>query len=67
MKEGLTVFREYKSILRPKLIYGCEAWNINKNSQLQLKIWEKRIMGRMFGRKRTDEKMYGLYERLIRD
>lgn len=47
-------FRLYKTVLRPTALYGCETWVLNKKNQERLLRWERRIIRRITGGKKTE-------------
>jgi hypothetical protein len=49
-----TKIRVYKTILRPTLTYACETWVMTNKEKQRLEIWERKILRRIFGGKRTD-------------
>ena len=39
----------YKIFIRPLVTYGCEAWVVGKKDEEDLKRFDKKILGRIFG------------------
>jgi hypothetical protein len=39
----------YKSIIRPTVTYGCEAWTLTNRDEEYLRIFERRILRKIFG------------------
>jgi hypothetical protein len=39
----------YKSLKRPVVTYGCEAWTLTNRDELHLRIFERRILRKIFG------------------
>ena len=39
----------YKSLIRPIVIYGCEAWTLTNGDEKYLRIFEGRILRKIFG------------------
>jgi hypothetical protein len=39
----------YKSLIRPVVTYGCEAWTLTNRDEQHLKIFERRILRKIFG------------------
>lgn len=68
-----TKIRVYKSVLRPTLLYGSETWVMNKRTQTKIEAWERKILRRIYGGKRTEEgwerrtnaEVYGLFSEPI--
>jgi hypothetical protein len=44
----------YKTIIFPVVLYGCEAWSLTLMEECGLRIFENRIMRRIFGPKREE-------------
>jgi hypothetical protein len=38
----------YKSLIRPVVTYGCEAWTLTNQDEQNLRIFERRIMRKIF-------------------
>ena len=39
----------YKTLMRPIVTYGCEAWTLTSWNEQQLGIFEQKILGKIFG------------------
>jgi hypothetical protein len=39
----------YKSVIRPVVTYGCEAWTLTNRDEQHLRIFERRILRKIFG------------------
>jgi hypothetical protein len=39
----------YKSLIRPVVTYGCEAWTLPNRDEQNLRIFERRILRKIFG------------------
>ena len=39
----------YKTLIRPVLVYGCESWTLNSNDKHLLRIFERKILRRIYG------------------
>jgi hypothetical protein len=39
----------YRSLIRPVVTYGCEAWTLTNRDELHLRIYEHRILRKIFG------------------
>ena len=44
-----TKLQIYNTVIKPTVMYGCEAWIMTKEIQLQLKRWEKKNLGKIYG------------------
>jgi len=62
----------YKTITRPVVQYGSEAWCLTANGEKSLCIWERKVLRKIFGpicvagywRSRTNEEVRQLYGEL---
>ena len=41
----------YKTIILPVVLYGCEAWSLTLRKERRLRVFENRILRRIFGPK----------------
>jgi hypothetical protein len=46
--------RAYKTIILPAVLYGCEMWSLTLREAHRLRVFEDRILRRIFGPKRTE-------------
>lgn len=44
-----TKLRMYKTIIRPVLLYGAEIWRIDKHTERKMKVFENKILRKIFG------------------
>jgi hypothetical protein len=44
----------YKSIILPFILYGCETWSLTLRDEYRLRIFENRVLRRIFGPKRKE-------------
>jgi hypothetical protein len=44
--------RIYKIIILPVVIYGCETWSLTVREEHKLRVFENRVLRRIFGPKR---------------
>jgi hypothetical protein len=44
--------RIYKTIILPVVLYGCETWSMTLGEEHKLKVFENRVLRRIFGPKR---------------
>jgi hypothetical protein len=61
----------YKTVILPVVLYGCETWSLTLREENRLKVFENRVLMRIFGCKRDevtgewrklhDEKLHNLY------
>jgi hypothetical protein len=44
----------YKTIILPVILYGCEAWSLILREEHRHRIFENRVLRRIFGPKRDE-------------
>jgi hypothetical protein len=44
--------RIYKTIILPVVLYGCETWSLTVRNEHKLRVFENRVLRRIFGSKR---------------
>jgi hypothetical protein len=49
----------YKNIILPVVLYGCETWSLTLREELRLRVFENRVLRRIFGPKRDEVKGNG--------
>ena len=67
-----TKIRMHKTITRPVVLCGSEAWCLMANGEKNLRIWERKVLRKIFGpicaagywRSRTNEEVRQLYGEL---
>jgi hypothetical protein len=42
----------YKTIILPVVLYGCETWSLTLREEHKLRVFENRLLRRIFGQKR---------------
>jgi hypothetical protein len=47
--------RIYKTIILPVVIYACETWSLTVREEHKLRVFENRVLRRIFGPKRDGE------------
>jgi hypothetical protein len=45
----------YKTLLLPVVVYGCETWFLNLREEQRLRVFENRVLRRIFGPKREED------------
>jgi hypothetical protein len=45
----------YKTIILPVVLYGCEAWFLTLREEHRLRVFENRVLRRIFGPERDEE------------
>jgi hypothetical protein len=54
---GTSIFTKikiYKTIILPVVVYGCETWPLTLREKRRLKVFENRVLRRIFGPKRCE-------------
>jgi hypothetical protein len=61
----------YKTLILPVVLYGCETWSLTVREEHKLRMFENRVLRRIFGSKRDEvtggvrklhtEELHGLY------
>jgi len=44
----------YRTIILPVVLYGCETWSLTLREECRLRVFENRVLRRIFGPKRDD-------------
>jgi hypothetical protein len=44
----------YKTIILPVVLYGCETWSLTLKEEHRLRVFENRVLRRIFGPKMDD-------------
>jgi hypothetical protein len=44
----------YRAIILPVALYGCETWSFTLREECRLRVFENRVLGRIFGPKRDE-------------
>jgi len=44
----------YRSTILPLVLYGCETWSLTLREERRLRVFENRVLRRLFGPKRTE-------------
>jgi hypothetical protein len=44
----------YKTIILPVVLYGCETWSLTLREEHRLRMFENRVLRRIFGPKRDE-------------
>jgi hypothetical protein len=44
----------YKNIILPVVPYGCETWSLTLREEHRLRVFENRVLRRIFGPKRDE-------------
>ena len=46
----------YRTMILPVVLYGCETWSLTLRKEHRLRVFENRVLRRMFGPKRDGVK-----------
>ena len=44
----------YRTIILPVVLYGCGTWSFTLREECRLRVFENRVLGRIFGSKRDE-------------
>jgi hypothetical protein len=50
----LVKIRIYKTIILPMILYGCETWSLTLREEHRLRVFENRVLRRIFGPRRDE-------------
>jgi uncharacterized membrane protein len=61
--------RIYKTVILPAVLYGCETWSLTSRQEHRLRVFENRVLRRIFGPKRDEVtgEWRKLYNKELRD
>jgi hypothetical protein len=45
---------KYKTIMLPVVLYGCETWSLTLREEHRLRVFENRVLRRIFGPRRDE-------------
>jgi hypothetical protein len=45
----------YKTVILPNVLYGCKTWSLNLGEEHRLRVFENRVLRKIFGPKREDD------------
>jgi hypothetical protein len=46
-----SIIRIYKTIILPVVLYGCDSWSLTLREKHRMRVFESRIVRRIFGTK----------------
>jgi len=49
-----TKMRIYRNIIFPIILYGCETWSLTLREERRLRVFENRVLKKVFGPKRDE-------------
>ena len=44
----------YRTIILPVVLYGCEAWSLTLREERRLRVFENRVLRKVYGPKRDE-------------
>jgi hypothetical protein len=53
----------YRTIILPVILYGCESWSLILREECRLRVFENKVLRRIFGPKRDE--VTGKWRRLL--
>jgi hypothetical protein len=45
----------YRTVILPIVLYGCETWSLTLRKEHRLRVFENRVLRRIFGPKREED------------
>jgi hypothetical protein len=48
----------YKTVIFPVVLYGCETWSLSLTEEQRLRVFENRVLRRIFGPKREEDESW---------
>jgi hypothetical protein len=45
----------YKTVILPVVLYGCETWSLSLGEEHRLRIFENRVLRKIFGHEREEK------------
>jgi hypothetical protein len=52
---NLVKIKIYKTVILPVVLYGCETWSLTLGEEHRLRVFEKRVLRKIFGPKREED------------
>jgi hypothetical protein len=49
----------YKAVVFPVVLYGCETWSFTMGEEHRLRVFENRVLRKIFGTKREEDRSWG--------
>jgi hypothetical protein len=49
-------WKKYKTVILPVILYGCETWSQTLREEHSLRVFENKVLRRIFGYKRDEVK-----------
>jgi hypothetical protein len=48
-RKNLKIEKIYRTIILPVVLYGCETWSLKLGEEHRLRVFENRVLRRVFG------------------
>jgi hypothetical protein len=48
----------YKTVILPVVLYGCETWSLTLREEHRMRVFENRVLRRIFGPKREEDGLW---------
>jgi hypothetical protein len=48
------LIRVHRTVFLPVVLYGCETWSLSLREEQRLRVFENRVLRRIFGPKRVE-------------
>jgi len=58
-------FKIYRTIILPVILYGCETWLLTLREECRLRVFESRVLRRIFGLERDE--VTGVWRKLLKE
>jgi hypothetical protein len=49
------IFKIYKTVILSVVLYGCETWSLTLREEHRLRVYENRVLRKIFGPKREED------------
>ena len=46
--------KKYRTVILPVVLYGCETWSLTLQEERKLRVFENRVLRRIFGPRREE-------------
>jgi hypothetical protein len=50
--------KTYKTVILPLVLYGCETWSLTLGEEHRLRVFENRVLRRIFEPKREEDRSW---------
>jgi hypothetical protein len=49
----------HKTVILPVVLYGCETWSLTLGEKQRLRVFENKVLGKIFGLEREEDGSWG--------